>query len=183
MNVGLVLPLRSGDRISLEQRFEDGVRSMPVVQERLSTGGRVKPIRGMGPMSRKVGSTGGPGYLLVGDAAGFLDPFTGEGIYRALRGAEIAATVLESSVRSAAPNSLLNLTHYEVARRRAFAGKERATWVIQCGLRYPPLLQALCSRARTSSTALRDAGNVLGDIAQPSRLLRPTVMSALLWPP
>ena len=32
-----------------------------------------------------------PGWLLVGDAAGFLDPFTGEGLHRALVSAELAA--------------------------------------------------------------------------------------------
>ena len=33
----------------------------------------------------------GPGWLLVGDACGFLDPFTGEGLHRALVSAELAA--------------------------------------------------------------------------------------------
>ena len=35
----------------------------------------------------------GEGFLLVGDAAGYYDPFTGEGIYRALRSAELAGEV------------------------------------------------------------------------------------------
>ena len=35
----------------------------------------------------------GEGLLLVGDAAGYYDPFTGEGIYRALHGAQLASEV------------------------------------------------------------------------------------------
>ena len=33
----------------------------------------------------------GDGFVLVGDAASFLDPFTGEGVYEALRGATLRA--------------------------------------------------------------------------------------------
>ena len=41
------------------------------------------------PSRRRAGP--GDGWLLVGDAAGFLDPFTGEGLHRALVSAELAA--------------------------------------------------------------------------------------------
>ena len=34
--------------------------------------------------------------MLVGDAAGFFDPFTGEGVYKALRGAELAIGVAQA---------------------------------------------------------------------------------------
>ena len=34
--------------------------------------------------------------MLIGDAAGFIDPFTGEGIFRALRSARAAAEALEA---------------------------------------------------------------------------------------
>ena len=41
----------------------------------------------------------GPGWALLGDAAGFADPVTGEGIYYALRSAELFADVfLEGNV-------------------------------------------------------------------------------------
>jgi flavin-dependent dehydrogenase len=39
----------------------------------------------------------GPGWLLVGDAAGLVDPITREGIYFALRSAEWAAAAIGSS--------------------------------------------------------------------------------------
>ena len=45
----------------------------------------------MGPLAYRVIPPRHDGVLLVGDAAGFYDPFTGEGIFSALRGAELAA--------------------------------------------------------------------------------------------
>ena len=44
----------------------------------------------------------GPGWLLVGDAAGFLDPFTGEGLHRALVSAELAAAAIAAHRRGRA---------------------------------------------------------------------------------
>ena len=38
--------------------------------------------------------------LLVGDAGGFYDPFTGEGVFTALRSAELAVTTMVRALRS-----------------------------------------------------------------------------------
>ena len=48
-------------------------------------------IPGLAAKSWDVRKTSGPGWVLLGDAAGFADPVTGEGIYYALRSAEIFA--------------------------------------------------------------------------------------------
>ncbi len=41
------------------------------------------------------------GVLLVGDALGYFDPLTGQGIYRAIRSAELAAPVIDKALRGA----------------------------------------------------------------------------------
>jgi flavin-dependent dehydrogenase len=46
----------------------------------------------------------GPGWAMVGDAAGFTDPLTGEGLYYALRSAEL----LSESLLEAHPESYLS---------------------------------------------------------------------------
>jgi len=44
------------------------------------------------------------GVLLLGDAAGLVDPFTGEGIYNALKSARLAAAVIEEEIRRPYPD-------------------------------------------------------------------------------
>ena len=56
-------------------------------------------IRGVGPMAHRARRVDGDGFLLVGDAAGFLDPFTGDGIYEAMRGALLAAPVADAALQ------------------------------------------------------------------------------------
>lgn len=59
----------------------------------------------------------GPNYLMVGDAAGFLDPVFSSGVYLALRSAKIAATTLLDSHRSASLLSPATQAAYQQAIR------------------------------------------------------------------
>ena len=49
------------------------------------------PVPCLGPGSWASNTVGGPGWALLGDAAGLVDPITGEGIRYALRSAELLA--------------------------------------------------------------------------------------------
>ena len=45
----------------------------------------------LGPLAVETTGAGLPGLLLAGDAAGFIDPMTGDGLRIAMRGGELAA--------------------------------------------------------------------------------------------
>ena len=62
-------------------------------------------IAGASPLGVRVTRRAGSGWFLVGDAAGFLDPFTGEGLHRALVSTELAARAIPAALsrRPAAP--------------------------------------------------------------------------------
>ena len=62
------------------------------------------------------------GLLLVGDAMGFIDPFTGEGIYLSLRSSEIAVEVADQAFKKS-DWSVETLKDYEVRRRQEFDKK------------------------------------------------------------
>ncbi|HJT90166.1 MAG TPA: NAD(P)/FAD-dependent oxidoreductase [Bryobacteraceae bacterium] len=59
----------------------------------------------------------GEGWLAVGDAAGLVDPITGEGLYYAIRSADLAAKALLSEVTSLAEK----MNHYRRLLQRDFA--------------------------------------------------------------
>ena len=54
------------------------------------------PVPCLGPQAWKGNQISGERWALVGDAAGLADPITGEGIYFALKSAEILAQTIES---------------------------------------------------------------------------------------
>ena len=62
------------------------------------------------------------GLLLVGDAMGFIDPFTGEGIYLSLRSSEIAVEVADKAFKKSDWSNDI-LMDYEMRRKQEFDKK------------------------------------------------------------
>src|SRR5262249_40463864 len=62
-------------------------RRWPRIQARLGRARLLEPPRSIGPLALEARALSVPRALLVGDAAGFYDPFTGEGVTLALRSA------------------------------------------------------------------------------------------------
>jgi menaquinone-9 beta-reductase len=151
VTVGLVRSMRHGHATASEL-FEKGLAEFPGLARRLSVGQRVGTVIGVGPLARRVRRCAGPGYLLVGDAAGFFDPFTGEGIFRALRSAQLAMEYIND------PHG------YSRARKAAFQAKERLTQIIQIFVQAPPLLELAVRRLNQRPAVAAELGNMLGDL-------------------
>ena len=173
VNLSLVVPLAHAVpwRSRLEDFFAARVKQLPHLARRLAGARRVAPLSSMGPLAYRVTPPREGGVLFVGDAAGFYDPFTGEGIFTALRSAELAADTLATALR-ADDVSAAALAAYGRARRAAFADKERVTCALQAliGRRRLANLAArwLAARPRLLDTLL----GVIGDYVPPRALPR-----------
>lgn len=144
---------------------------------------RTEPAMATGPFDWPVRSAISAGAVLVGDAAGYYDPFTGQGIYRALRGAEMAAEVCTIALRSAGSGPIPEaaLLPYERARRRAFAPGERVQKLVEAFVSRPRLFGAV-SRRFARNPGLGDAViAVTGDVRPARTLLNPALLARLLW--
>jgi geranylgeranyl reductase family protein len=65
------------------------------------------------PVSGHKGPITGDGVLLAGDAAGFADPFTGEGLRYAISSGRLAAETVISYIRQGAPPNRSSFASYE----------------------------------------------------------------------
>ncbi len=139
---------------------------------------RTDPIEGAVPLGHRVAHRAGDGWLLIGDAAGFLDPLTGEGLHRALISAELAAEVVDAHLRG----GTRGLQPYARAMDDRFATKDFVTLVIQGVLARPALFRHV-SRRLARDPALRERmGLVIGDLVPASRALRPGFLIGLFRP-
>jgi geranylgeranyl reductase family protein len=173
LNVGMALRLADSGR-SAEVRFGAAIDGLPAVARRLAGSTRVSPIRGAAPIGHRVKDSAGPGWLLVGDAAGFVDPFTGEGIHRALRSARAAADALHAGGDVAST--------YRRDRHRAFAAKSALSWLVQGFLAFPPLLEHAVERLDARPSAALRIGSVLGDCRPATDALSPGTIIEVLRP-
>ncbi|HEX5166430.1 MAG TPA: NAD(P)/FAD-dependent oxidoreductase [Thermomicrobiales bacterium] len=183
VNAAMVVDIaRFGQRSgSVEAFFDAALASYPAIAERLRQAARATPVRGVGPLARRVRRTAGDGYLLVGDAAGFFDPFTGEGIFDALHGGELAAEAIASALERG-DTSAAGLAGYERARRTAFADKRRAAWLVQAFVRSPRLMDYALQRVAARPTVRTTMTGVLGDYRDAGALLSPRFLWATLRP-
>ncbi len=182
-NVAVVSPVSVFSRRagSVEAFFEDALRSMPEVARKLAEADRVGTIRGVGSMARRARRTTGDGFLLAGDAASFLDPFTGEGIYEALRGAHLAAPVASAALRSG-DVSAAALDGYRIARRRAFTAKREVCWIVQGFISAPPLMNYVTQRLAQREELGLTLSGVLGNFRPATQALSPIFLARLLRP-
>jgi flavin-dependent dehydrogenase len=116
----------------------------------------------------------GDGWLLVGDAAGFIDPFTGEGIYRALRSSRALVAALAGGGDVAA--------RYRAERRAAFAAKDALTWLVQGMLFARPLLGHVVRRLDRRPAAALQLASALGDCRPAADVFAPRLLAEVLRP-
>jgi len=174
INLSLVVPLADAAPWSgrLETFFTARVKHLRHLAPRVAGARLEAPVEAMGPLAYRVFAPRVGGVLLVGDAAGFYDPFTGEGIFSALRGAELAAETVARAL-DAGDVSARALAGYVHARRAAFADKAHVTRALQMIIRRRWLAN-LTGRLLSSRPALLDLLlGVVGDYVPPRALLRP----------
>ena len=135
------------------------------------------PVRVTGPFASHARRSWAPGAALVGDAADFFDPFTGEGIYCGLRGGEILAehalAALGAATESAADGAL---ARYHRARRSEFAGKWIVERLIGAAVGWAPAMNYF-SRTLAARKDMADLlVGVTGNFVPAREVLRPSYL-------
>jgi menaquinone-9 beta-reductase len=136
-------------------------------------------VMGAGPFGRKARAIVTDGFALVGDAAGYVDAVTGEGMELALRSSEALAATVFSALQGDGP-SKKNLLPYALARHQIVQDPDRLTRLVLLLERFPALarrgIRALKGKpqlfqkllavqggeAKLSSLSLRDWLGLLG---------------------
>jgi len=142
-------------------------------------------ILASGPFDWPVRRITFPGAALVGDAAGYFDPFTGQGIFHALAGAELLAAVATPLLRDRGRTrvGMRDLLPYAHAHARLSRGPRRVQRIIDQVLARPALAElAIASLHRRPHLAAALLA-VTGDLRPASSLLSPGLAVSLLLPP
>jgi flavin-dependent dehydrogenase len=115
----------------------------------------------LGPLAVNARAAGADGLLLAGDAAGFVDPMTGDGLHLAMQGAALAAEetlrVLETGDFAGAPARLAR------ARQRTLGAKLRFNRAVRWLVVRPAAVELASLGARIAPGVIRRAVRYAGD--------------------
>ena len=161
---------------ALESFYRRTLRRWPRIAERLARASLLSPPQAIGPLALEASRVSAPGALLVGDAAGFYDPFTGEGITLALRSAELATEVADRCLRAASARAFRVLPDYDRARHAVTRDKFRFNRLLQVVVGRPWLANAAVRRlARRPDLADRMV-SIAGDFVPARTALGPAFL-------
>lgn len=80
--------------------FNEEIERCAGLAPRMKDARRVGDLHTIGDFSYRSNHSAGPGYVLIGDAFGFLDPVYSSGVFLALKSAELAADALDEAFRT-----------------------------------------------------------------------------------
>ncbi|MBA3884756.1 MAG: NAD(P)/FAD-dependent oxidoreductase [Acidobacteria bacterium] len=119
----------------------------------------------LGPLAVEASAAGVPGLLLAGDAAGFVDPMTGDGLRFAFQGGELAAVEGLHALEHGIEDAHLRL---QQARRQAFAAKCRFNRTLRSLVSSPASISAAAWAATIAPGLLRRIIRYAGDLQIPA---------------
>jgi flavin-dependent dehydrogenase len=137
------------------------IRGDRTLADRFARAALVGDVRVLGPLAVDVGQAGVDGLLLAGDAAGFVDPMTGDGLRLAVTGAALAAhealaTLERGDLRGAA-------ARLAEARRVALGRKLRFNRVLRATVSSPWAMTAAGLSAAIAPSILNAVVRYAGD--------------------
>lgn len=103
--VGSIEDLVTGRPGDPQQVFEEEVERCPALQPRLVNATQVFPIQATRDFSYRSSRIAGDGWVLVGDAFGFLDPIYSSGVLLALKSGELAADSIHAALSAGDPSA------------------------------------------------------------------------------
>jgi 2-polyprenyl-6-methoxyphenol hydroxylase-like FAD-dependent oxidoreductase len=180
-NAMIVVP--QSDLGSMSSDIDDGLRARA---ERLADGhrsfagtSRIGPRVSVGPLVHATSKAAAPGVLLCGDAAGLLNPFTGQGVLLALTSAMRAGAVIVEAHRSPKREASA-VARYARETAGEIAVRRRVGTAIDVLVHVTPIARRAAARARALPEVASAMLDAVSGVRPPQSALRPSTLGRLL---
>lgn len=182
-NVGLGMrsDLISKRKLDLKQLMKDVIEKAPAIRERFANAKLEDPIKGFPlPLGSKRQKLSGDNYMLVGDAAHLIDPFTGEGISNAMISGAYAAEVCGKALK-AQDFSADNLKEYDERVYKRLGQELSLSYKMQRLARQPRLFNLVVNKALKNETLSRTISSMFDDMDLREELRKPSFYYKMLF--
>ncbi|MBN1170102.1 geranylgeranyl reductase family protein [Candidatus Micrarchaeota archaeon] len=182
-NVGIAITVTEmkNKKINLVKAMEEIINANPVFRPRFNNAKRTTSLKSwILPLATKKVKSYGNGYVLIGDAASLIDPFTGEGIGNALTSGKVSAQVIAEALNEN-DFSEAKLSQY---RKRLFdiiAGEVSANARLQMLGKHEFLLNIVIGKAKRSDEIKAVISDAILDPKDHGRLSDPVFLLKALF--
>jgi menaquinone-9 beta-reductase len=171
----------SKQKVNLKHELQKIVSRHPVISQRFKDAALEGDIKGFGlPLGSKKRKISGEHYLLIGDAASLIDPFTGEGIGNAMFSGMFAAQHASKCFRENNFSAAFN-RQYDKAVYNRLWNELKLSRTMQRLARYPSLFNFVVNKANNNIMLKETISAMFEDLDLRDRLSRPSFYLNLLF--
>ncbi|HEX8279033.1 MAG TPA: geranylgeranyl reductase, partial [Segetibacter sp.] len=182
VGIGMLSSTVSKKKVNLKLTLQNILKTHPQLSIRFKNARPLETIKGYGlPLASKKRNLSGEKFLLAGDAAALIDPFSGEGIANAIRSGRIAAEhvikCFEQNNFSAAFNKAYDREIYDRMWKEF-----KISRTLQNLVRYPILFNFVIKKARQSKYLQQFLIEALANVEKKKKiLLKPAFYYRMLF--
>ncbi|HLP49299.1 MAG TPA: geranylgeranyl reductase family protein [Chitinophagales bacterium] len=181
IGVGMRADKMHDKKVNLKKSFESILANNPVMKERFDGAERVGDIKLFGlPLGSKKRTLSGDNFLLCGDAAMLIDPFTGEGIGNAMFSGLYAANQVERSLQQN-NFSAASMQQYDKELYGRLWSELLLSYRMQQLVNFPALFNFVVRKANSNKVLSETISCMFEDLDMRARLKNPMFYLRLLF--
>lgn len=182
VGIGMMSERIREKKINLREEMLNAIKHNPNISHRFTNATLTGKIQGWGlPMCLKRQPLSGDNFLLTGDAASLIDPFTGEGIGNALYSGMLAAFAAEELLKAGKFDAAFIKGKYDDVLFKRIGDELRMSALLQRLCHYPWLFNFVVKKAHKSPTLNTALTSMFTDIDLRKQLRKPSFYAKILF--
>jgi geranylgeranyl reductase family protein len=171
VGIGMLSSTVSKKKVNLKEVLNNLLQTHPDLKERFKNAKPLETVKGYGlPLGSKKRHLSGERFLLAGDAAALIDPFSGEGIANAIRSGRIAAEHIKTCFEQKNFSATFNKGYDKEIYRRMW-NEFKISRTFQNLVRYPWLFNFGIRKARQSKYLQKFLTDALANVEKKQKML------------
>lgn len=181
VGIGMITEDVQKKHVNLKQAMLEAIQKNPLLRDRFWEAKIVAEIRAWNlPLASYHRKAHGNGWVLIGDAASLIDPFSGEGVGNAMLSGKIAAKYINRALSENFFHADM-LVEYEKELWREIGHEIKTSYTLQKIGRIKPLLNLVVGKAQKSKELRDTISGMLGNEEAKKNLISPMFYLRLLF--